>query len=82
MTEKKQTVLPMKAETFTVAILRKMSDIGMCQKKFIVHLVVLLLSMRSRVNYLMLYCYGKYSEKSYHTPGVGYFWSGCAGSVK
>lgn len=112
----------MKAETFTAAILRKMSDIGICQKKFIVHLVVLLLSMRSRVNYLMLCRYGKYSEKSYrlnfekgfdfetfnrrlilsncskdllwifdpshiaksgkHTPGVGYFWSGCADSVK
>lgn len=112
----------MKAETFTVAILRKMSDMGMCQKKFIVHIVVLLLSIRSRINYLMLSRYGKYSEKSYrlnfekgfdfetfnrelilsncskdllwifdpshiaksgkHTPGVGYFWSGCANSVK
>ncbi|QQS29915.1 MAG: hypothetical protein IPM47_02875 [Sphingobacteriales bacterium] len=55
----------MKAETFTVAILRKMSDIGMSQKKFIIHIVVLLLSIRSRINYLMLSRYGKYSEKSY-----------------
>jgi Transposase DDE domain len=112
----------MKVETFTAAILRKMSDIGKCRMKFIIHIVHLFLSMRGRMNYLMMERYGKYGEKSYRlnfekgfdfktfnqeiisaycgkelmlifdpsyiaksgkcTPGIGYFWSGCASSMK
>lgn len=120
--QKKAPFYPMKVETFTASILRKMPEIGKCQLKFIPHIVHLFLSIRSRVNYLMLQRYGKYSEQSYrlnfakefdfktfnkelitsycgkelvwifdpsyiaksgkHTPGVGYFWSGCASSMK
>ena len=112
----------MKVETFTSAILRKMSGIGKCQSKFIVHIIHLFLSMRGRKNYMMMSRYGNYGEQSYrqnfekdfdfrafnteliqqhcgrelvwifdpsyiaksgkHTPGTGYFWSGCAGSIK
>lgn len=112
----------MKVETITGSILRKMSDIGKCQMKFLIHIVHLYLSMRGRKNFLMMERYGKYGEQTYrqnfekafdfksfnkeliaqycgqelvwifdpsyvsksgkHTPGVGYFWSGCAGSMK
>ena len=112
----------MKVETITGSILRKMSDIGKCQMKFLIHIVHLYLIMRGRKNFLMMERYGKYGEQTYrqsfekdfdfkafnkeliaqycgqelvwifdpsyvsksgkHTPGVGYFWSGCAGSMK
>jgi Transposase DDE domain len=118
----KETVLPMKVETFVGAILSKMSDITKCQLKFIPHVVRLFLSIRGRLNYLNLERYGNYSEQSFrlnyekpfdfksyntsliqtycgdeliwlfdpsylaksgkHTPGTGYFWSGCAGAMK
>ena len=55
----------MKVETFTAAILRKMSGIGKCQMKFIVHIVHLFLSMRGRKNYLMMSRYGHYGEQTY-----------------
>ena len=55
----------MKVETFTAAILRKMSVIGKCQEKFILHIVHLFLSMRSRYTYLNMARYGKYCEQSY-----------------
>jgi hypothetical protein len=109
----------MKVETFTGAILQKMSGICKSQVKFIVHIVKLFLSMRGRKTYLMMARYGTYCEQTYRqnfekdfdfkalnkeliktycgseltwifdpsyiaksgkkTPGVGYFWSGCAG---
>lgn len=112
----------MKVETFTAAILRKISGIGKVRIKFILHIVHLYLGMRGRKNYLMMSRYGKLNELTYrrnfeedfdfkafnneliktycgkeliwifdpsyiaksgkHTPGVGYFWSGCAGSPK
>lgn len=108
--------------TVTVAILQKMSGITKCQSKFITHLVVLFLSMRQRMTFMMMSRYGDYCEQTYRnqysdtfdfrafnthliheycgaeriiifdpsyinksgksTPGVGYFWSGCAGSIK
>ena len=52
----------MKVETVTGAILRKMSGIGKCQMKFILHLFHLFLSMRGRKNFLMMERYGRYSE--------------------
>ena len=55
----------MKVETFTAAILQKMSGIGKSQFKFIVHIVHLFLSMRGRKNYLMMARYGTYCEQSY-----------------
>ena len=112
----------MKVETFIGTILSKMSEIGKIQSKFIVHIIVLYLSLRGRYNFLNLGRYGHYSEQSYRlnfgkrfsfkkfntgliekhcgkellwifdpsyiaksgkkTPGVGYFWSGCANSMK
>jgi hypothetical protein len=108
--------------TFTGTILQKMPDINKCQRKFIQHLLLLFLSMRQRMNYMMMSRHGVYCEQTYRiqfskefdfkafnthlinehcgkeriiifdpsyvnksgksTPGVGYFWSGCAGSVK
>jgi hypothetical protein len=118
----KETVLPMKVETFVGAILSKMSDITKCQLKFIPHVVRLFLSIRGRLTYLNLARHGDYCEQSFrinyektfdfksyntsliqtycgdeliwifdpsylaksgkHTPGTGYFWSGCAGAMK
>jgi Transposase DDE domain len=118
----KETVLPMKVETFVGAILSKMSDITKCQFKFIPHVVRLFLSIRGRLTYLNLERHGDYCEQSFrinyektfdfksyntsliqtycgdeliwifdpsylaksgkHTPGTGYFWSGCAGAMK
>jgi hypothetical protein len=118
----KETVLPMKVETFVGAILSKMSDITKCQFKFIPHVVRLFLSIRGRLTYLNLDRHGDYCEQSFrinyektfdfksyntsliqtycgdeliwifdpsylaksgkHTPGTGYFWSGCAGAMK
>jgi hypothetical protein len=112
----------MKVETFTGAILQKMTGVCKSQMKFIVHIVHLFLSMRGRKNYLMMGRYGTYCEQTYRqnfekdfdfkqlnrdliktycgkelawifdpsyikksgkqTPGTGYFWSGCANSVK
>jgi hypothetical protein len=112
----------MKVETFTGAILHKMSGIGKCQAQFMSHIMALFLSIRGRLTYLNLGRYGSYCEQSYrinyekafdfkgfnaelisqycgqeriwifdpsymsksgkHTPGVGYFWSGCASAMK
>jgi hypothetical protein len=55
----------MKVETFTAAILRKMSGIGKSQTKFIIHIISLFLSMRNRCTYLMMERYGTYREQSY-----------------
>lgn len=98
-------------------ILVKMPCIGKVQRKFILHILILILAIRGRVNFLQLARYGYLSEKSYrnnfsksfdwftfnkiliddhcsdeliigfdpsfisksgkHTPGLGYFYSGC-----
>ena len=111
----------MKVETFIVAILGKMSEIGKVQSKFIVHILGLYMRLRGRYNFLNMGRYGLYGEQSYRlnfskdfpfkafnttiiqnhcgaelswifdpsyisksgkkTPGVGYFWSGCAKSM-
>ena len=118
----KETVLPMKVETFVGAILSKMSGIGKCQLNFFSHVMRLFLSIRVRPSYVNLERYGDYCEQSFrinyeksfdfktynrnliqtycgdeliwifdpsylaksgkHTPGAGYFWSGCAGAMK
>jgi hypothetical protein len=118
----KETVLPMKVETFVGAILSKMSGIRKCQLNFFSHVVRLFLSIRVRPTYLNLERHGDYCEQSFrinyeksfdfktynrtliqtycggeliwifdpsylaksgkHTPGAGYFWSGCAGAMK
>jgi hypothetical protein len=112
----------MTVETVTSAILGKMHGIGKCQHRFLLHIVRLLLQVRSRINFTNLSRYGGHAEQYYrkwfskpfdfggfnrqlvslfadselmigfdpsflpksgkHTPGVGYFWSGCAKSVK
>lgn len=112
----------MNAETLIVTILRKMSGIGNCQRRFITHIMLLYLRLRGRYNFENMSRYGAHSEKTYrtnfskgfdwklfnreliqekcsqelvwifdpsyvaksgkHTPGVGYFWLGCAGSIK
>ena len=55
----------MKVLTFTAAILRKMSGIGKCQSKFIIHVLHLFLSMRGRKNYSMMARYGEYREQTF-----------------
>jgi hypothetical protein len=108
--------------TVTSTILQKMVGINKCQRDFLSHLLVLFLSMRQRMNYLMMSRHGYYCEQTYRlqyskdfdfktfnthlineycgeerilifdpsyvnksgksTPGVGYFWSGCASAMK
>lgn len=103
-------------------IIRKMNGVGKCQGKFITHMLILMLSLRGRTNFLQMGRYGKMGERSYrlnfeksfnylefnrhlvdltcsdelivvfdpsyisksgkHTPGVGNFYSGCAGGYK
>lgn len=112
----------MNVKTLTASILRRISGIGKCQRKFFLRLVFLQLSLRTRYNFLNMSRYGEYSEQSYRlnysksfpfshfnellikeycgkdlailfdpsyisksgkkTPGVSYFWSGCAGAMK
>lgn len=112
----------MNVETLTSIILDKMPDIGKWQKKFMIHLLPLLLTIRGRHNFENLSRYGIFNEATYrvryedafafetfnqhlilslpeeeriiafdpsylpksgkHTPGTGYFWSGCAGATK
>ncbi len=112
----------MTAETVTSAILRKMSGIGKCQVRFLVHVIKLFLQLRGRYNFANMARYGGHVEQYYrkwysrpfdfgefnrllvtgfgsgnlvigvdpsyvpksgkHTPGTGYFWSGCAQAMK
>ena len=112
----------MSIETLTEQILNKIPTVGKWQRKFIIHLFSLWLSIRGRYNYINLSRYGKFREDTYrrnasrtfpfltfneelvqqklnknrilafdptyvsksgkHTPGVGYFYSGCAGREK
>lgn len=107
---------------FVSAILGKMSEVGKCQTRFMVDIITLYLSLKSRYTLINMSRYGSYLESTYHewfrkgfdfvkfnrllieehagrerfiafdpsyfsksgkkTPGVGHFWSGCAGAVK
>lgn len=106
-----------KGNSLIGTILLKMSGIGKVQTKFLQHILILILCIRGRINFLQLERYGHMSERSYrlnftksfdwlsfnknfvsnecsdeliigfdpsfisksgkHTPGVGYFYSGC-----
>lgn len=62
-----QTTIPFNitVKTITSAILSKMSKIAKPERKFMLHIFVLLLSLRGRFNFLNLARYGKYNEKTY-----------------
>jgi hypothetical protein len=49
------------------AILLKMSGIGVVQKRFICHLLILIMCIRGKINFLQLERYGSYSERSYRS---------------
>lgn len=55
----------MNVETFTRAILSKISEKGKWYKDFLVHLFVLYLSLPSRYTYLSMGRYGSYVESTY-----------------
>lgn len=55
----------MRAEAIVSAIIQKMSGIGNCQRKFIIHIVMLYLSLRTRYNFCSFARSGRYSEQSY-----------------
>lgn len=57
----------MNAETFTRAILSKISEKGKWYSNFLVHLSVLYLSLPNRYNYLTMARYGKYCESTYRS---------------
>ena len=57
----------MNAETFTRAILSKISEKGKWYNDFLVHLFVLYLSLPSRYTYLSMGRYGKYCESTYRS---------------
>lgn len=60
-----------------VAIILKMSDIGKVQAKFIEHILMLILSLRGKVNFLQFTRYGFMNEKSYRNNFENDFdWSG------
>lgn len=112
----------MSIEILTEQILEKISGIGKWQRKFILHLFPLWLSIRGRHNYINLARYSEHGEDTYrnnagrsfpflefnqqlveqslsnnciiafdptyipksgkYTPGVGFYYSGCAGREK
>ena len=47
------------------AILLKMSDTGVGEKKFILHILILVLRTREKINFLQLELYGSLSERTY-----------------
>ncbi len=49
------------------AIISKMSDIGKVQAKFIEHILLLMLSIRGKANFLQFSRYGDMNEKSYRS---------------
>lgn len=105
-----------------IRTLDKISVFNKCRKDFLCEVLVLLLCIKGRINFLQLGRFGKYTEQRYrqqfekqfsflefnkelvlssgsgkyaiafdpsyisksgkHTPGLGYFWSGCAGRAK
>ena len=105
-----------------IRTLNKISVFNKCRKDFFCEVVILLLSIKGRVNFLQLGRYGNFKEQRYRqqfekpfpwldfnkelalshggnrfviafdpsyinksgkkTPGVGWYWSGCAGQAK
>ena len=105
-----------------IRILNKLSVFNKCRKDFFCEVVILLLSIKGRVNFLQLGRFGNFKEQRYRqqfekpfpwldfnkelalshggsrfviafdpsyinksgkkTPGVGWYWSGCAGQAK
>lgn len=63
----------MKAETLIDTILQKMPQIGKVQKKFISHIFMLLLSIRTRFNYQSMSRVGSYNHLSYRKNFSKYF---------
>ncbi|MBK8701874.1 MAG: hypothetical protein IPN29_20825 [Saprospiraceae bacterium] len=64
------------------AIISKMSDIGKVQAKFIEHILMLLLSIRGKANFLQFSRYGCMNEKSYRNNFEnGFDWAGLTGSL-
>ena len=60
-----------------VAIILKMSDIGKVQTKFLEHILMLILSLRGKANFLQFTRYGYMNEKSYRNNFENDFdWSG------
>ena len=55
----------MTVETVTSAILRKMTGIGKCQRRFVLHIVRLLLQVRGRANFTNMARYGAHVEQYY-----------------
>ena len=55
----------MSIKTLTEQILEKISTVGKWQRKFIIHLFTLWLSIRGRHNYINLARYGHYGEDTY-----------------
>lgn len=49
------------------AILLKMSGIGVIQSRFISHILLLILSIKGKINFLQLERHGSYSERSYRS---------------
>jgi hypothetical protein len=108
--------------TLIIRTLDKISVFNKCRKDFFCEVVILLLSIKGRVNFLQLGRYGNFKEQRYrqqfekpfpwldfnkelalshggkrfviafdpsyinksgkNTPGVGWYWSGCAGQSK
>src|SRR5690606_7414465 len=54
-----------KGESLISSILSKMSGIGKVQANFLKHILILILSIRGRINFLQLERYGFMSERSY-----------------
>ena len=54
-----------KGNSLIEAILLKMSDTGVVQKKFILHILILVLSIRGKINFLQLERYGSLSDRTY-----------------
>ena len=52
-------------ETMIKNILNKMSGVTKVRKQFLIHIFILLLSMKGRINFLNMSRIGTYSEKSY-----------------
>lgn len=109
-------------KTLIINTLNKISKFGKCRKDFFIEVIILLLSIKGRVNFLQLGRFGNFKEQRYRqqfekpfpwldfnkeltlsqgsgrfviafdpsyisksgkkTPGVSWYWSGCAGQAK
>jgi hypothetical protein len=64
-------------KSLIIAIIRKMSDIGVSQSKFITHILIMFLSIRGRINFINLGRYGQMDEHSYrHQFEKNFDWTG------